>query len=120
MIEDRFEKALESVEKAQYKLLYDAHRAYYFSSKGNTPLELEGGFSGLRDALIQWDKYNARLLATKEVKRVEIPDECVLEDLTTKIQLLSFAEKHGIEVASGMTNPKQLKKFLKAETTING
>jgi hypothetical protein len=112
MVEQEFKKELLSAEGAHYSLLFSPQSLYHFSSKGNTPTELLGGFSGLNDALTQWDRYNARVLLSLEVKRVDVTD-VELDTLSTKIQLLSYAEANGIEVSDGMTNPKQLKKFLK-------
>ena len=108
MVEQEFKKELLSAEGAHYSLLFSPQSLYHFSSKGNTPTELLGGFSGLNDALTQWDRYNARVLLSLEVKT-----DVELDTLSTKIQLLSYAEANGIEVSDGMTNPKQLKKFLK-------
>lgn len=113
MVEQEFKKELTSVEGANYSLLFNPQSLYYFSSKGNTPSELLGGFSGLNDALTQWERYNARVGLTLEVKRVDITD-MELDSLTTKVELLSYAKANGIEVSDGMTNPKQLKKFLKS------
>ena len=115
MSELMFERDMESVEGAKYSLHFSPERLYHFSSKGTTPKELLGGFTGLRDALTQFDRYNSRIESSQVVKRVEIEDDCDLESLTTKVQLLSFADKFNIEVPSGLSNPKQIKKLLKAE-----
>jgi hypothetical protein len=34
--------------------------------------------------------------------------------LSTKVELLSYAEHHNIEVPSGLSNPKQIKKLLQS------
>ena len=38
----------------------------------------------------------------------------LLGDLTTKVELLSYAEHHNIDVPSGLSNPKQIKKLLQS------
>lgn len=106
-------KELESVEGAKYALVFSAHKQYHFKNKGNTPKELEGSFSGLRDAKRQWELYNIRLTDVATPKRVDIEDDVKVEDLNTKVELLSFAEKWGIPVPSGLSNPKQIKKMIK-------
>ena len=114
-IEEIFSRDLVSVTGSKYSLLYSPQELYHFSSKGTTPKELLGGFMGLRDALTQFDKYNHRLSLSTEVERVEISDDCVLESLNTKVELLSYATKYNISVPAGLSNPKQIKKLLKAE-----
>ena len=112
MSDDIFQRDLITVEGAKYSLLYSPVELYHFSSKGNTPLELMGGFTGLTEALVQFDRYDRRLALSGVEERVEIHEYSVLEDLTTKVQLLSYAEHHNIAVPSGLSNPKQIKKLL--------
>ena len=112
MSDDIFQRDLITVEGAKYSLLYSPVELYHFSSKGNTPLELMGGFTCRTAALTQFDRYNRRLALSTEVKRIEITEHVLLEDLTTKVELLSFAEQNNITVPSGLSNPKQIKKLL--------
>jgi hypothetical protein len=114
MSDEIFQKDLVTVEGASYSLLYEPTRLYHFSSKGNTPLELMGGFTGRTEALIQFERYNRRLALSAEVIRVPISEDVLLGDLNTKVELLSYAEHHNIEVPSGLSNPKQIKKLLQA------
>ena len=118
MNDEIFQQDLLTTEGAKYSLLYSSVRLYHFSSKGNTPLELMGGFTCRTDALVQFERYNRRLALSTEVVRVEISEDVLLDDLTTKVQLLSYAEHHNIEVPSGLSNPKQIKKLL--QSTIQG
>ena len=111
---EEFQKDLITVEGAKYKLLYSASQLYHFSSKGNTPLELSGGFTGRTEALVQFERYNRRLELSTEVKLVEISEGVLLDDLTTKVELLSYAKKYNISVPSGLSNPKQIKKLLQS------
>jgi hypothetical protein len=113
MNNDVFQKDLITVEGAKYSLLYSPVTLYHFSSKGNTPLELMGGFTCRTDALVQFERYNKRLALSTEVVRVELSEDVLLDDLNTKVELLSYAELHSIEVPSGLSNPKQIKKMLK-------
>ena len=119
MKEEIFQKDLLTVEGASYSLLYSPVRLYHFSSKGNTPLELMGGFTCRTEALVQFDRYNRRLALSLEVVRVEIKDNVLLEDLRTKVELLSYAEKYNISIPSGLSNPKQIKKMLQ-DSTVEG
>jgi hypothetical protein len=113
MSDEIFQQDLITAEGAKYSLLYSPVRLYHFSSKGNTPLELMGGFTCRTDALTQFERYNRRLALSAEVIRVEISEDVLLDDLNTKVELLSYAEHHNIEVPSGLSNPKQIKKMLK-------
>ena len=45
---------------------------------------------------------------------VEGASYSLLGDLTTKVELLSYAAHHNIEVPSGLSNPKQIKKLLQS------
>jgi hypothetical protein len=114
MSDEIFQRDLITVEGSKYSLLYSPVRLYHFSSKGNTPLELIGGFTCCTDAIIQFERYNKRLALTTEVIRVKLSENVLLDDLTTKVELLSYADKYNIEVPSGLSNPKQIKKMLKA------
>jgi hypothetical protein len=114
MNDEIFQRDLLTVEGAKYSLLYSPVRLYHFSSKGNTPLELMGGFTCRTDALTQFERYNKRLALTAEVIRVALSENVLLDDLTTKVELLSYAEQYNIEVPNGLSNPKQIKKMLKA------
>ena len=120
MSDDVFQQDLITVEGSKYALLYSPVELYHFSSKGNTPLELMGGFTCRIAALTQFERYDRRLALSTEVKRVEITEHVLLEDLTTKIELLSFAEHHNITVPSGLSNPKQIKKLLLGSIDKNG
>ena len=117
---DIFQQDLMTIEGAKYSLLYSPVEMYHFSSKGNTPLELMGCFTCRIAALTQFDRYNKRLELSTEVKRVEITEYTTLENLTTKVELLSFAEHNNIEVPSGLSNPKQIKKLLLGVLNTNG
>ena len=114
MSDEVFQKDLVTVEGAKYSLLYSPVTLYHFSSKGNTPLELMGGFTCRTEALVQFERYNRRLSLVTEVVRVEIAENVLLDDLTTKVELLSYAEKFNIDVPSGLSNPKQIKKLLQS------
>ena len=114
MSDEIFQQNLVTVEGASYSLLYAPTRLYHFSSKGNTPLELMGGFTCRTDALVQFERYNRRLALSAEVIRVPISEDVLLGDLTTKVELLSYAEHHNINVPSGLSNPKQIKKLLQS------
>jgi hypothetical protein len=116
MSDDVFQKDLVTVEGAKYSLLYSPLRLYYFSSKGNTPLELMGGFTCRTDALTQFERYNRRLALTTEVICVELAEDVLLDDLNSKVELLSYAEQHNINVPSGLSHPKQIKKLLQSTT----
>jgi|TARA_R110000803_G_scaffold164759_1_gene228418 hypothetical protein len=111
---DEFQQDLMTVEGSKYSLLYSPVEMYHFSSKGTTPLELMGGFTCRIAALTQFDRYNKRLELKTEVKSVEITEYTTLEDLSTKVELLSYARHHNIDVPSGLSNPKQIKKLLQA------
>jgi hypothetical protein len=114
MNDEIFQRDLITVEGSKYSLLYSPVRLYHFSSKGNTPLELMGGFTCRTEALMQFERYNKRLALSTEVIRVELSENVLLDDLNTKVELLSYAAKYNIEVPSGLSNPKQIKKMLKA------
>ena len=114
MNDEIFQRDLLTVEGSKYSLLYSPVRLYHFSSKGNTPLELMGGFTCRTEALMQFERYNKRLALTTEVVRVELSENVLLDDLSTKVELLSYAEQYNIEVPSGLSHPKQIKKMLKA------
>jgi hypothetical protein len=43
---------------------------------------------------------------------VEVTKDVVLADLTTKVELLSYAEHYNIEIPEALSNPKQIKKLL--------
>ena len=120
MSDDIFQKDLVTVEGAKYSLLYSPLRLYHFSSKGNTPLELMGGFMCRTEALTQFERYNRRLALTTEVIRVELEDGVLLDDLNSKVELLSYAEQHNIKVPNALSHPKQIKKMLKASLSEGG
>ena len=120
MSDEAFQRDVITVEGAKYSLLYSPVRLYHFSSKGNTPLELMGGFTCRTDALVQFDRYNRRLSLSTEVVRVEIAEDVLLDDLRTKVELLSYAEKYNIDVPSGLSNPKQIKKMLQDSLSSGG
>ena len=111
MIDEKFELVLETIEGSSHKLLYSPQRLYYFLGRGITPLELSGSFTGVTEALREFNKYSKRTALLP--KRVELEADVPLDSLTTKAELLSFADNEGIAVAKGMTSPKQIKKFLK-------
>ena len=92
MSDEVFQQKLVTVEGASYSLLYAPTRLYHFSSK----------------------RYNRRLALSAEVIRVPISEDVLLGDLTTKVELLSYAAHHNIEVPSGLSNPKQIKKLLQS------
>jgi|TARA_R110000822_G_scaffold64086_4_gene157503 hypothetical protein len=114
MSDDIFKRDMVTVEGSKYSLVYSPTELYHFSSKGNTPLELMGGFTGLTEALVQFDRYDRRLALSTEVKRVEMTEHVLLEDLTTKTELLSYADMYNIDVPEGLSHPKQIKKLLQA------
>ena len=89
MNDEIFQRDLITVEGSKYSLLYSPVRLYHFSSKGNTPLELMGGFTCRTEALMQFERYNKRLALTTEVVRVELSENVLLDDLSTKVELLS-------------------------------
>jgi hypothetical protein len=41
-------------------------------------------------------------------------EHVLLEDLTTKTELLSYADMYNIDVPEGLSHPKQIKKLLQS------
>ena len=112
MNDEDFKMDLVTGKGSLYSLLYCPLRMYYFSSKGTTPIELMGSFTCRLEALTQFNTYDRRLTASEEVVRVKVTEDVVLADLTTKVELLSYAEHYNIEIPEALSNPKQIKKLL--------
>jgi hypothetical protein len=88
-----------------YKLIFDG--LYRWSRNGVVAKELSGGFSRQREAFRALEAYRAKL---NPVSGIE--SDASIEGLTSKADLLKWAENNGTEVPEKLKQPSAIKKFL--------
>lgn len=97
-----------SAKGTEYELTYDGLYRWV-NKKGDAPAAISGGFTGPDSALMAFNVYNASL----EFIAQKMSGEEELEALSTKRELLGYAEAHGIDIPEKYSKqPSSMKKFL--------
>ena len=94
-----------SSEHTEYKLIFDG--LYRWSRNGVVAKELSGGFSRQREAHRALEAYRASLTPISS-----ITEDASLEGLTSKADLLKWAENNTVDVPTKLKQPSAIKKFL--------
>lgn len=96
-----------TVTGVEYFLDFDG--LYFWKTKtSEAAKELKGSFMDPQSALNAFKAYNAALTITPDLGGAEKS----LEELTSKAELLGWAEGNGIEVPEKYKQPSAIKKFL--------
>jgi len=105
----------ESEAGVPYILSFSSDKLYHW--RGNSiPTCMQGSFTGKTEAMRMLDIWN--LTNRKDTIDYTLTPLEQLEVYTRKTELIPFADSLGIELPDNMSNPAQIKKFIRVELEI--